>query len=207
MTLFIDGGGGKLPGGWDGSCRQSLEHLDLPLEVGVGHAGHHHHVLGQPRLAHLLPGSMTLESAGLLEPSVPHLDLLDLVPGLRQLGHEPGVLHHGGDGVGPELLDVSVGEAALVGGRVLDEVPLPVSGGESCVLRTGSRKENNFSCELEDASRCFISSSLNIPFLSSSLGEALRPHGLKLRVTFESRVVTQRLELLVRVLLRKYHIF
>ena len=122
-----------IPPCWrEGRSWHGLEHLDLSLEVRVGHVGHHHHVLSQGRLAGLSPVAPgVVQSAGLLEPPVPHLDLLELVTrigsnigavgswghahGLAgQLGDEPGVLHGGGGGVGPELLDVSVGKAALV---------------------------------------------------------------------------------------------
>ena len=112
-----------------------LEHLNLSLEVRVGQGGHHHHVLRQRSTPSLQSRSRWgLETARLLKPPVPHLDLVHLVIGVGQLGHEPGVLHDGRNGVGTELLDVRVRKASLVWGRGLDQISLPVSSGHRGVL-------------------------------------------------------------------------
>ena len=135
-TKFFVSIGSKLPRWWYRCCWETLEHLNLSLKVRVGQAGHHHHVLCQSRLPGLGPGSSSraLQTTRLLEPSVPHLDLLDLVTGLGKLRHEPGILHGWGDRIGTELLDVSVRKTALVWWRVFDEISLPVPCWESCVL-------------------------------------------------------------------------
>ena len=75
-----------LPGGRDGGTGGGLEHVDLPLEVSVGHGGHRHSVLGPPHHHHgLRPHAevSSLHGAALLEPSVPHLYGCDVVSAIR----------------------------------------------------------------------------------------------------------------------------
>ena len=88
-SVFLRAG---LPGGGDGGGGQSLQQVDLPLEVGVGEAAHRHHVLHHHLRLQLRPlrhGVSGLHGAALLEPPVPHLDLLQAVAGAGQLGHVP----------------------------------------------------------------------------------------------------------------------
>ena len=88
-SVFLRAG---LPGGGDGGGGQSLQQLDLPLEVGVGEAAHRHHVLHHHLRLQLRPLRQSvsgLHGAALLESPVPHLDLLQAVAGPGQLGHVP----------------------------------------------------------------------------------------------------------------------
>ena len=76
----------SLPGGRDGGTGCGLEHVDLSLEVSVGHGGHRHGVLRPPHHHHgLRPHAevSALHGAALLEPPVPHLDGSDVVSAIR----------------------------------------------------------------------------------------------------------------------------
>ena len=75
-----------LPGGRDGGTGCGLEHVDLPLEVGVGHGGHRHSVLRPTHHHHgLWPHAEVgaLHGTALLEPPVPHLYGSDVVSAIR----------------------------------------------------------------------------------------------------------------------------